>query len=504
MMNPPTSPHCQGPCPEEEEEDEEEEEEEDWLHLSIASMGSHDLPGSVGDRSQVLQGQQEKKKGRLKTKLVSTWNNVKYGWSLKPKFKSKLSKNSPVTMLGQSYLLSNRAERDCFRRAFSSVLWLTYRQGFPRLGGSSLTSDSGWGCMLRSAQMLLAQGLVLHLLPSDGVWLSALSPDQDSLGSLELPQPSPDSPSSSSSSSSGGQAGVGGLQHGGSDSSQRKLVSWFGDRPGAPYGLHQLVELGHAAGKKAGDWYGPSVVAHILRKAVAASAGVVPDLAVYVAQDGTVYKGDVLRLCEGRVLEDSNGAVPGPVSRGVLILVPARLGSDSLNPSYINCVKNLLGLPWCIGIMGGIPRHSLYFVGYQDEKLLYLDPHYCQRAVDTTQPCFPLKSFYCYSPKKMSFSQMDPSCTIGFYAKGWENFELLCSDVTNVLSSSTDRYPVFTFTEGHAHDSQGGLGEERVVEQEEEGGWVPLCSVSPIQAHTRLRSSSPSTSCSNMEDFVLL
>lgn len=444
----------------------------------------------------MLQGQQDKKKGRLKTKLVSTWNNVKYGWSLKSK--SKFSKNSPVTMLGQSYLLSNKAKRDCFRRAFSSVLWLTYRRGFPRLGGSSLSSDSGWGCMLRSAQMLLAQGLVLHLKPSD----------QDSLGSLDLPQPSPDSPSntsSSSSSSSGGQAGVGDLQHGESEPSQRKLVSWFGDRPGTPYGLHQLVELGQAAGKKAGDWYGPSIVAHILRKAVAASADVVPDLAVYVAQDGTVYKGDVLRLCEGHVSEDSNGAVPGPVCRGVLILVPVRLGSDALNPSYISCVKNLLGLPWCIGIMGGIPRHSLYFVGYQDEKLLYLDPHYCQSTVDTTQPCFPLKSFHCRSPKKMSFSRMDPSCTIGFYAKGWEKFELLCSDVTNVLSSSTDRYPVFTFTEGHAHDSQGGLVEERVEEQEEEeGGWVPLCSVSPIQAHTRLRSSTPSTSCSNMEEFVLL
>lgn len=109
---------------------------------------------------------------------------------------------------------------------------MTYRREFPIMNGSNYTSDCGWGCMIRSGQMLLAEALVRHFLTRSWRW--------DAESQIHITH---------------------------DDNMHRKIIRWFGDSSSmnSPFSIHNLVNLGEELGKKAGDWYGPSSVSYLLR-----------------------------------------------------------------------------------------------------------------------------------------------------------------------------------------------------------------------------------------------
>lgn len=56
-------------------------------------------------------------------------------------------------------------------------------------------------------------------------------------------------------------------------------------------------------------------------------------------------------------------------------------------------------------------------------------------------PPYPDKSYHCPSPKKMPFSKMDPSCTIGFYSRSAQDYERIRQELSKVGGSSAFTLP---------------------------------------------------------------
>ncbi|TGJ80774.1 hypothetical protein E0Z10_g7996 [Xylaria hypoxylon] len=263
---------------------------------------------------------------------------------------------------------------------FESRIWMTYRSEFDPILRShdpkalaalsfsmriktqlsdqtGFTSDSGWGCMIRSGQSLLANAMTVQRL---------------------------------------GRA----WRRGARETEERSILAQFADDAKAPYSIHNFVRHGASAcGKYPGEWFGPSATARCIQRR--------PD----------VYEDNFMKIAK------PDGATFHPT----VILVGTRLGIDKITPVYWEALVASLQMSQSIGIAGGRPSSSHYFIGVQGLHFFYLDPHY-------TRPIFPFREDVaqytreevdtCHTRKlrRLHIKEMDPSMLIGFLIRDEEDW----------------------------------------------------------------------------------
>lgn len=236
-----------------------------------------------------------------------------------------------------------------------SLFWFTYRCDFPEIKPYRIQSDTGWGCMLRSAQMMLCQVLRMHFKSRE--W----RPPQSLAARRQ-------------------------------DPFVRNVMTWFADLPSTTacfYSFHNMVAAGLSYEKLPGEWYGPGTASFVLRDLVAMHENhlrIMGDdsnkslFRVHVAVQGTVYRDEIQHLMtrdsqniEGSELRNSLKPVAthpldqaaweeNPQERvcnwetALLLLIPLRLGLQTFNTDYVRAVAHTFSLPQSVGVLGGRPR----------------------------------------------------------------------------------------------------------------------------------------------------
>ncbi|KJH46766.1 peptidase family C54 [Dictyocaulus viviparus] len=303
-----------------------------------------------------------------------------------------------------------------FCRDYYSRIWMTYRTGMPAFLGSvvkeqifvqnvalgvQITSDCGWGCMIRTTQMALAQAIVVNQMTREWRFKKPSSMN-------EFRQQARSDPYAST---------------------QVEILRLFEDCHSAPLGIHKILEISKANNSVTnpiGRWYAPSEVLSLVRKALNLSVSpLTSDLSMLLALDGQVFIGDIERECLSW-------------SKRLLLFVPLRLGTVCVNSLYNYHVRQLLSLKTCLGILGGKPHHSLYFIGCFGDDMIYLDPHVAQEYVPISTwdedlavnkdkngkvRKHPLTTFHCRLFSKIAMKEMDPSCVVGFIFKSREELD---------------------------------------------------------------------------------
>ncbi|XP_026487654.2 cysteine protease ATG4B isoform X2 [Vanessa tameamea] len=314
-----------------------------------------------------------------------------------------------VWILGKKY--SAVQDLDRIRRDISSIIWCTYRKGFVPIGDEGLTSDKGWGCMLRCGQMVLGVALVRIHLSSDWVW----TPETR-------------------------------------DPTYLKIVQRFEERKQAPYSIHQVALMGACEGKEVGQWFGPNTVAQVLKKLVVYDKW--SSLVIHVALDNTVVKEDILQQCI--VNNDRGDSSDNPDNiivsdwMPLLLIVPLRLGLSEINPVYIDGLKICFQSPQSVGVIGGKPNQALYLIGCVGDEVVYLDPHTTQRSglvenkitdEQKEMDC----TYHCKYASRIPMLSMDPSVAVCFLCRTKRDFDELCITIENKLMQESQ--PLFEICE---------------------------------------------------------
>lgn len=401
----------------------------------------------------------EKEKGwkRIKTSFLQTKNTLKFN-NINAKSNIDFNKDKPfVNFYSHVYNINNPDEEEQLNDKLSSLISISYRSNFPKIKvpddkGEYLTTDCGWGCVIRSCQMMFARSLYKLFKKTYNTTTEALI-YHSLLYFLEYPFKFNDMPDTFSSIISKYLSdmyrGKSTTEKANNDVIEDACIEIVSITP--PFSIQIICEVGTLFNKIPGQYYSDTLIPQIFR-AINNEFDAISNLAIFSFQ--TVidkYKiieecftmtnpkenseeisfelnSDKIDLALGLAIEYKN--IKYYFEKPGLLFISVRLGIKTIANEYFDSIKKMFQCKQFLGFVGGKDAYAYYFFGYNDSNLYYLDPHINQETVTTLTNT----TFSTYSPKKISqmkFSKLKPCLTIGFLFRNLQEYNDLITWIEN-------------------------------------------------------------------------
>jgi hypothetical protein len=396
-----------------------------------------------------------------------------------------------IWILGRPFKIEGSEPNDAIKKReqldqlLSTIAWFSYTKNFDPICSEGtnnvITSDAGWGCMIRAGQMMLFT-LLLRMFsdgramtveeitklkyfllkayfrervtkPLSSSWLFGLANPRLSKNMNEAPllqndqlkedsKPEDDRKSQAekpSLSVKEEQAETGSPKSDECESEEKQL------------GIFSLQNFAAKANelfqKPLGNWFRPTTFLLILKKMLKTRPEF-DNFAAHNVVENVFYLKSLAHKALGLSAEELKSISTNeeclealcskPWKRKIALSITTLLGMDRTEARYQPILSRLMEVSSFAGMLGGYQQSAYYFVGKKSaEDYYFLDPHYVKYSLDDFEDRAKLdRHFFDKSFLEINYGKMCSSVSIVFFLNGCDAFR----EFSETLRSLEDRY----------------------------------------------------------------
>ena len=331
-----------------------------------------------------------------KSEIISFKNLIKYKL-FNFNFNRPFSPQEHTTVHFLYKIINPKSEKgmNAYKKNLNKILLMTYRSKYRKQinnkNNSEYNSDCGWGCMIRSSQMIFArmlykifkhkyknqynsESLIISTIPffmDDFLILSDIKESDYIILGLDTY--------------------IEQLKKYLKEKIEKNQYKEFHiEAIDPPFSIHKICTLGELYGRTCGEWFSDFELPKIY-EIINSTFNIIPNLSI-MHFNSNIEINIVLEKCFEKEIKDKD---PNIFSNDCYInskkekfkfknmgaiFVSVRLGVSEISPEYFPSIKRLFECKEFLGFIGGKADSASYFFGYCNNSLLYLDPHSNQES----------------------------------------------------------------------------------------------------------------------------
>lgn len=362
-------------------------------------------------------------------------------------YKFNQNEKSFVHIYNKAYSIPNI---EFMKQKLKSLILISYRNNYkPQTNSknnSIYNSDCGWGCMIRSTQMIMARAI--YKIFKYEIHKSDQKLDKNFLiksviyffldNNLKLLK----NRKGKENTYFGMENYISKLKSYNENNIFKTKREICSIEP--PFSIQKICIMGEIFGKTCGEWFSDYDLPKILDY-INVGFNVFPNVKIIHNNSNL----DICKLIESCFKEISkekevenyiiyNGKRYIFRKMGI-IFISLRLGLESISDDYFPSIKKIFDCKEFLGFLGGKVQSASYFFGYVNDDLLFLDPHYNQTSVKDLER-EGISSYIDKTIYKLSLKSLQTALTLGFL---FRNFDEFIDLIEFCQKFCKDEYPIF-------------------------------------------------------------